>query len=144
MNILFTDIDGVLFPFYGHNKRTWGKKCVEQYNRIVEETNAKCVVTSTWRVKWPNVNDLQNIFIQQGVCVDVIGITPIWGVDRGLEIKHWLDENQWSNYVILDDKMGGISNYPELKNFIQPISYIGLTKEHADEAIFKLNNIATW
>lgn len=46
--------------------------------------------------------------------------------------------------TVLDDKMQGISNYPELKNFIQPISYIGLTKQLADEAIIKLNNIATW
>jgi hypothetical protein len=135
MNIIITDIDGVLFPFYGHSRTKWGEVCVREYNRIVEETNAKCVVSSTWRVRWPNVNDLQNIFIQQGVCVDVIGITPIWGEDRGLEIKHWLDENTWSNYVILDDKMGGISNYPELRNFIQPISYKGLTKELADKAI---------
>lgn len=142
MNILFTDIDGVLFPFHGHSKRTWGKVCVEQYNRIVDVTNAKCVVTSARRTKY-DLNTLQNLFLQQGVGVDVIAITPILGIDRGLEIKHWLDENQWTNYCILDDKMGGISNYHELKNFIQPISYLGLTEELADQAIRILNN-ATW
>ena len=50
---------------------------------------------------------LQKIFKERGLD-SVIDITPIGvGVEyksRSQEIKHWLDNNSWDNFVILDDK----------------------------------------
>lgn len=138
MNIIFTDIDGVLNP--GWTKQ-WNKKSVAEYNRIVEATDAKCVVTSTWRVSRQSVRELQELFIQQGVDVEVIGFTPVLNEDRGLEIETWLHDNNECNYVIIDDNMTGIKGLYNLRNFIQPIGYIGLTAEHADQAIAYLKDI---
>ncbi len=135
MKVIFTDIDGVLNPKW--NKR-WYKKCVIQYNRIIEETCAKCVVSSSWRVNKQEIRLLQNLFIDQGVFVDVIGFTPVLNLERGFEIKTWLDEYKVDKFIILDDKMDDIKPY-FISGLIQPICYIGLTKELADKAIEYLN-----
>lgn len=131
MKIIFTDIDGVLNPKW--NKK-WHNKCINEYNRIIEETGAKCVVSSSWRVNRRDVRLLQNVFIDQGIYVDVIGYTPILNAERGLEIKTWLDDYKVDKFIILDDKMDDIKPY-FFSGLIQPVSYIGLTKELADKAI---------
>jgi len=82
-NYIFTDIDGVLNPKY---KKNWDKKCINNYNRICSDLNLIAIITSTWRVRY-TIEELQKIFIKQGIKVIINDYTPILNTDRGLEIK---------------------------------------------------------
>lgn len=127
MKYLFLDIDGVLnhdewfsSPEYKNNQANWqvsmfDPTCVERVNRILQETGAELVVSSSWR----DMADLPEIFAEVGLPTNFY-VTPhsdiifrldphdIWNDDirywRGSEIKYWLDHNDPNaNYVILDD-----------------------------------------
>jgi|688.fasta_scaffold12985_13 hypothetical protein len=117
--IIFLDIDGVLnhqnwysyrhkeidqndivshYPFY-----EFDPKSIEQLNRIIEETGAKVVVSSTWRMG-RTISQLQEILDRVGFVGEVIDTTPhfyVKGTDnegekigytipRGCEIEWWL------------------------------------------------------
>ena len=130
--------------------------CVEQFNRIIDETGAEIVVSSTWR-KDPNI---VQILKDAGLKGKVVGTTPcIWWKDlktdvdilsqdlcsipRGLEIKQWLEKHyNYRNptkvtYVIIDDD--GDMLLQQKENFVQTSWYSGLQKRHADETIKILN-----
>ena len=75
MNIVFLDIDGVLNSrnklielYYKTGKPHSGtnypfdEKCLENLKRLIEETNSKIVITSTWRKYEEDMKKLINIF----------------------------------------------------------------------------------
>ncbi len=130
--IIFTDIDGVLFPL---TSRTgiWDPRCVYQYNRIIKETGAVCIVTSTRRETSNTVRKFQDLFNAEGAEVTVAGMTEVLG-DRDAEIADWLSKNECTSYVIIDD-----FNLRNKTNFIRCLSYDGLTEELANAAISILN-----
>lgn len=121
MNIIFLDIDGVLnTPSYGvvaHAmwKRTngWFKSrdkygalfdpmAVSCLEYLVHHTNSKVVISSTWRKSGLRV--MRDMFAERDIHVDILDVTPILNTIRGLEIEHWLLQNDWvTNYLILDD-----------------------------------------
>lgn len=120
MKVIFLDIDGVL------NSELWYKNrydkiidseiqykyptyefdphCIYQLNRIILETEAKVVVSSTWRIG-KRVIDLQNLLESVGFVGEIIDTTPSFfarGIDndenkisytvpRGCEIDWWLN-----------------------------------------------------
>lgn len=73
MNIIFTDIDGVLNP---HWKSIWSRKSINIYNRICKEFNLVPVITSTWRIAH-DINTLQDIFNTQGIETPIYDYTPV-------------------------------------------------------------------
>lgn len=108
---LFLDIDGVL------NHRAWYKnledktypfrefdpECVKRVNYILEKTNARLVITSSWRLD----SNIKQIFYKVGMPT-IFDCTPfIPGKSRGYEIIKYFEENDidWknANYVIIDD-----------------------------------------
>jgi hypothetical protein len=132
MKIIFLDFDGVL------NSENWYRRrfneidrdtaagnyplyefdplSIDQLNRIVKETDAKVVVSSTWRIG-KSVEELQKLLIAVGFAGEVIDTTPAFyakGVDnnenrinyttpRGCEIDWWLKEKgkfQWINWSL--------------------------------------------
>lgn len=137
MNVIFLDIDGVL-----NNCNTrcddvgWrhqqGDKiripieplCIERLNRLVAETGAKVVISSSWRM-FADFDELGLALAGYGLVADVVGETPdvindpVWmekwrtreGVpfayerlERGMEIQEYLDNHpEVTNFVILDD-----------------------------------------
>lgn len=127
MNIIFTDIDGVLNPRF---RNIWDKKCISIYNRICEDFDLCPVITSTWRIRY-NKKQLQEIFIQQGIKPKIYDYTSILSNDRGLEIHKWLKDNEYNKYVIIDDKISDI--IPYVSNVVHCKGYIGLTKKCYDE-----------
>lgn len=111
MRVIFLDIDGVLTT---HRTRYHSPdvECVQRLNRLTEESDAKIVVSSTWRHR--GLQEMRRILRDWGVVAPVIGITPdlsrdsnglLVSVERGKEIGAWLEEHQETGrFVILDDE----------------------------------------
>lgn len=120
-DIIFLDIDGVLrthqsdsewseklnTPIFKRTDRLFSKNSVNDINYITSLTHAKIVVTSSWRIHL-SVIELNSIFKKRGIIAEVIDKTEI-GLNRGEEIKSWLDENDYvTNYVVIDDQINDI------------------------------------
>lgn len=155
IKIIFVDVDGVFNSETYYRKRAesgdvrpyplseFDPEAVKQYMRIIQETGAKTVISSSWRF----VKDLKNIFEQVGFsneCLD-FEITPYLGTIRGLEIKKYMEdyldkhpEDEIESYCIIDDDIDML--YEQKDNFVNCDAYYGgLTKEKADEVIKILN-----
>ncbi|GAB3546380.1 HAD domain-containing protein [Spirosoma fluminis] len=128
MNVIFLDIDGVLNSelFYlssiQEKKKQLRKKAksediewreyhLEQIdpksvgllNSIIEKTDAKVVLSSSWR-KSNSKEYMQSLLEEQGFKGELIDRTPIGDGQRGKEIDAWLAVNpRIERYVILDD-----------------------------------------
>lgn len=138
MKVIFLDIDGVLnsnqFAKATKNKGMLGidPKALALLHKIIQETQAVVVVSSSWRVTTtiPRLN--------YALRLDTTGATPTGGYSRGEEIQRWLKlaGESVSNFVILDDAddMGELSG-----NLIQTSFETGLTDVLADVAISRLN-----
>lgn len=125
MNIIFTDIDGVLNTV---SKTDWNTISVNLYDDLCQEFGLKPVITSTWRVKH-SIKELERIFQHYGIFTPIYDYTPvITSEGRGGEIESWLSDNQYDNYIILDDNIRDIESYG-LKNIVKCRSWIGFTSE---------------
>lgn len=125
MNFIFTDIDGVLNTL---NRTTWNNYSIDLYNKVCLEFDLKPVISSTWRTNH-SINQLQNIFIQNGLEVEIYDYTPILNEPRGLEIESWLHKNLNTledKWVVLDDSVRDITPY--LNNVVQCRSWLGFTE----------------
>lgn len=158
MKVIFLDIDGVLNhdqwyvskeyqSLYQNedNELDIDPKCAERINKICEQTGAKIVITSDWRISW--YGTLRRLE-RGGINIEyVIDKTPelIWvnipGLDRsrGAEIELWnnsnMDINQ--NYVIIDDRTDFKPGQQE--HFIHINPYCGITDDDMNKAINILN-----
>lgn len=175
MKVIFLDIDGVM------NSKTWytkmraknwewyhmaGKylaysinpRAVVLLNSIVEQTGAKIVLSSSWRLG-PPLCSLQEDF--KKLNIDIFDKTPCWGeygvtdwkkeidengiskikiIPRGEIIDKYLSEHpEVENYVILDD----IDEFTkeQYSHFVQIKMEHGLTKRHVTKAIKILNEV---
>lgn len=110
MKVIFLDIDGVLnSDEYIHKARKLGFKGIEEeidiekvelLKKAVEETGARVVLSSSWRLT-NNLSKVRDLFARYGIYLD---ITPFIDNKRGIEIKKWLQDNQGvEDFVILDD-----------------------------------------
>ena len=143
--IVFLDVDGVL------NNGTWAEEMYEQgvrvyhddilhepslaqLRRIVDETGAVIVVSSSWRqitVAYQHLKEWLEKFD-----MEVYDKTPYVGGMRGDDITAWFNRNPGIyQYVILDDDddMNG-----HMEHLVQTDFDSGLTKEIADECIRRL------
>jgi hypothetical protein len=131
--IIFLDFDGVLTNQHTDWK-TFDPECVKHLKRIIDETNADIVISSSWRLNMTTYG-LQKLFEPYELQDKVIGTIPELeeGVFmRGKEIKKWLDNNPTDNFVILDDD----DDMEPLKHkWVQTNFEVGLTEEGATKAI---------
>ena len=153
IKIIALDIDGCLNSETFYQRRNEDKElklrpyplsefdpeAVKQYMRIIEETGAKTVISSSWR----HTNGLRNILKNIGFSGSVLDfeITPYLGTIRGLEIKKYMEdyldkhpEDEIESYCIIDDDIDML--YEQKDNFVKTDAYNGgLTKEKANEVI---------
>lgn len=135
--VIFLDIDGVLNSlktFVKHPFSMLGidKQYVKIFNRIIEETEAKVVLSSTWRHN-PN---WKKIMKDNGLKCDFLGRTGDLNGIRGKEVKKWLEEHpETTKYAILDDDSDFYSSQPLFKTSFKT----GLTEKIADKIIKYLN-----
>jgi hypothetical protein len=168
MKVIFLDFDGVLNPL--HYMHMLGKmwresngqiksqdefghlffqQNIDALNHILEKTNAKIVVSSTWRLS--GVKVLSDMFFERNMNLaysEFYDITPdhaqpqqsgLWlGDERGYEIKAWLDKHhEVKSYVIIDDNSDMLEE--QMQNFVKTNQWYGLTMEDAENAIKILN-----
>src|ERR1700757_5081165 len=105
--IIFLDVDGVLNRecSFGKDKTNLvlDPHCCSRFLTLVDDTQAKVVLSSTWRQSEDAVQALRDMQILNNIHDD--WATPIWPRDphRGGEIAAWLSSRpEVTHYVILD------------------------------------------
>ena len=146
IKLIFLDIDGVL-----NNESTRARApnsaiginvgMVSIFKRIIEETDAKIVLSSAWRL-YPKIHDYLWENLGQDLKDRCIGMTPCsWSDYRGREIEQWLESNKHieiDSFIILDDCN---DMQPYMDRLIQTSWRTGITNNHVDRAIEMLNNV---
>lgn len=159
MKIIFLDIDGVLNPVHNMNAlhKMWkvseGKiKSKDDYGyffldhnvnalaHIIELTQAKIVLSSTWRLM--GEIRIRQLWDHRKLPGELYSVTPSTNeAIRGKEIDMWLNsfkEEGITSYVIIDDDRDML---PEQSGkFVKTNSYYGLTMADATKAIEILNH----
>lgn len=151
MNYIFLDIDGVL-----NNKRHYkkqhqkygGRFCCENMpfnprnilnlRKIIDKTNAKIVLSSSWRRTKNGMIVLEARLIEYGIKIH--SITPFENGCRGKEIREWCKENtkKGDKILIIDDEMYDIKEYFDSKEIVKVNYNNGLDTIKRIEAIKKL------
>ena len=155
MKIIFLDIDGVL----NSEMYEWSRGEDRADNRIdlsrvrllkdiVSATDAKIVLSSTWRLDWDKSPELcgeDGEYINQCLAqygLSIIDKTPFNSMidDRRREILTWLSRHRGEveSFVILDDINCGWEELDSRVVVTEPYGY-GLNEEHVKKAIKLLN-----
>lgn len=158
MRLIFLDIDGVLnsHPFL----RAWNERlppgsvalslkdhvdqinpaAVARLNRLIDETGANVVISSTWR-KILSFTDLRKVFHRVGLRTELFSTTPVLNSTRGREIARWIEfrrrKMQLESFVILDDDDVDMDRL--IGRLVQTKTETGLLDEHVEAAIALLN-----
>ncbi len=161
MKVVFLDFDGVLNVIpQGHDNYggIFHPEFVDNLNRILDETGAKLVISSSWR--HGGLERMKLMWEHRGYSGEIIAITPdLWRrvecedfherMERGHEIQAILDRMpEITNYVILDDDTDMLpsqrGHFVRTSNNINHPDSIdtgyGLTKTCTDDAIRILNS----
>jgi hypothetical protein len=144
---LFLDIDGVLNSFddYGVDGKEFienienltfilSKRQMSLLNNIIDKYHPKIILSSYWRNRY-SLLTLQNKFEAAGFKGKILAITPSFGgehEDRWQQIKHYIEDNDVSNYIILDDSPLDRKN-TKFPNWVKTDSYHGLDHKHLKE-----------
>lgn len=167
MKVIFLDIDGVLNTFYTFNKineeyqKTGYKDVaidlnrVEYLKRIVEETDAKIVLSSSWRhfciaknsiitSNDKQMNKLIEIFAHNNLRIYDITPKDVYGI-RENEIKTWMCNKNIETFIVIDDDSYDLQSFVDKEliktnYFNEDIEKCGLCEYHISEAINKLNS----
>jgi hypothetical protein len=161
MKVIFLDIDGVLNLCYDYllsqqglpsQRDDYGSSFhphfVENLKRLIEETDAKIVISSTWRLSGLSI--MKEMWKHRNLPGEIIDITPCFmrtrntSLCRGDEIQEWLNNHiEVTNYVYIDDDHVDV-NENQLPYFIKTadncdhidhVQGYGLTKECTEKAI---------
>lgn len=152
MRVIFLDVDGVLNcqTTLQNAKRSdvVDPEMVGRLNKIIEATDAKVVLSSTWRLIFGTDKTFNDYLIPAGFVGEVIGETPnlnirIGGnIPRGREIRAWLKQHpEVDQFIILDDvnNMDGLQDHLILTSFMNEDG--GLQDEHVKQAIDTLLSV---
>ncbi|KON87414.1 hypothetical protein AF332_11640 [Sporosarcina globispora] len=142
MKLIFLDIDGVMNnwiesqPSNKHESLEFASSCVENLKYILKETNARIVVSSTWRIGETEKTLKDKVFKHYDLEKYILDVTPVcWEEPRGVEIASYLASLHICNVegiVILDDD----SDMEDLKDYlVRTDPKYGLTKKDAELAI---------
>ena len=136
--IIFLDIDGVLRM---DNVNSFDKDAVTNLLHICTQTGCKIIISSNWRVAGVGPDSPVQVCLRasggKDICQNIIGRTNLDGYQRGIQIKQWLIDNDFSgNFVVIDDIIWDMG---DLQNLILVDNKVGLTIDNAKRAIDILN-----
>lgn len=140
MKVLFLDIDGVLnaAPDYlvwsdseGGRGLIVNVHRVERLKKILEETDTKVVLSSSWRLMAGGRE-----FVEK-VGIPVMDVTDNGEGPRGEQIQRWLDAHpEVETYAIVDDDSDMLDH--QRPHFVQTEFQYGLTEGLAYRLAYKL------
>jgi hypothetical protein len=133
-NIIFLDIDGVIVT-RETRFRSFVPACMERLGRILEATDSRIVISSSWR-NIHSMEQLRRMFAQHGITHRVIDRTG--DLDhRGREIQQWLDNNPHlvRNFVVIDDETWQLEAFEASGRMVHTDIEQGLTDADVDRAI---------
>lgn len=146
MKVIFLDVDGVL-----NNSNTkaltpggWmgvSKTLVKRLQRVAAATNAKVVLTSTW--KDADKLELDYLYKKLNFCKPIdFTIEKGSTFYRGGSIADYIKTHQdIEQFVILDDHLFDFEEQNLLDHFVLTNQRIGLTEENTEQAIRILKGI---
>ena len=158
MKVIFLDVDGVLNSeksrneMYDNNKSwMWNEVAnyhLEKLKKIVKETGAIIVLSSSWRLYHPKLtgfpeitDELLKVLVDkmEDLELKIEDVTPDFrNKARGLEIEDWVKKHpNIERYIILDDDTDFLPYQKPF--FIKTTFKDGLTDELAEKAIRILN-----
>lgn len=152
MKIIFLDVDGELTYSNYDNPETESIDIekVKLLKQICDKTNAKVVISSSWRgtknytprfyftlidiLKDNGIEVLGDLpyiepeIIKDDSVSDLIALSTVeeldikmkYGTGRAAEVKQWLNEHETDSFVILDDEDWQWSDYGYENNWIRP------------------------
>lgn len=138
MKVIFLDVDGVInYAASGPFDPT----CLENLSKIVKATDAKIVLISTWRMVYGGDGTIKHkwaVDFEHNLALfgmELYALAPYLDDRRSVEVDKYLNENDVSHYLIIDD-----SDYDYSKkhpnNWIRPDAmHAGLTAELAQKCI---------
>lgn len=134
MNVIFLDVDGVLNTIdgiYHFGMNYIDDERVKLVAKIIHETNAKIVLSSTWRIDPENRKLVEIALAKYNLTIfDATPISEKYDL-RSNEIQQWLDQNPTEKFAIIDDwAEAGIG-----QNLFQTNNYFGLTHEISEKVI---------
>jgi len=148
VKIIFLDIDGVLNSMDNLNSliklsrnasdkygELFDIRCCNCLDYIISNTNAKIVISSSW--KEMGLKRLKEMWIDRKLPGEILDITKDLKTTRGEEIDNWVNTNNPSSYLIIDDTPDFFTHHDE--RIIITNSESGLTDELSDKAIRILN-----
>ena len=101
--------------------------CIAALKKIVDETGARIVVSSSWRDL--SIDQLQRIWESIPMPGELVETTPVWILTKKEAIEQWIKQHPDDRYVILDDADLG------LENQVRTNPRVGITMEDAVKAI---------
>lgn len=143
LKVIFLDIDGVMNSCFSktstvHENLAFDPNCVAHLYKIIAATDAKVVLSSSWRIGETIETISNRVLSHYGLDKYLIGMTPFQDFEctRGEEIKQWLSKNSCDSFVILDDDndMGSYTPY-----LVRTKTKYGLQAYHVQKAIDILN-----
>lgn len=162
MKVIFLDVDGVLNSndrdevFHGMIGIEDEK--VSRLAKIVTETGAEIVLSSSWRIDWERVESKQDLPLMGEYLVEKLAkyhlqiLNKTDSIDmsqRGVEIKTWLQNAETDgvnieSFCIIDDEMfdyveEDLTDHLVKTSFYDPPG--GLQDTHVEKAISILNSI---
>ena len=168
MRVIFLDVDGVMLPIGSKDKNIPEDKII-LLKELINETNSKVVLSSTWRLNAnrkyyededyinlvkslkeygieiydhtpaKQIKTIKNKLITKSGMTIVNYVTDPYST-RGAEISEWLENNETSSFVILDDQDFYYELFSLTDNFIKiKDPYKGLQKEDIENAKNILN-----
>lgn len=148
-NVVFLDIDGVMNTpkFIRENRLRVGEyeffkdpffnsideEKILLLNRLVENSKAEVVISSTWRRK--GAKEINHVFKAKGFIGIITHITTLREMDRGLQILEFVNLHETTNYVVFDDEIFPIKNHITEKHIIEVDREKGLTDLDIEKAL---------
>ena len=152
MKIIFLDVDGVLNSIdsedHLHGFIGLDYSGIKLLKEIVDATEAKIVLVSTWKLAWHKDNksrqDSLAAYLDQRLAEEGLVIMDKTGgsiAERGHGIIDWLSEHPTDSWIVLDDEI--FEDYEEcgiMPHLVKTSFYNGGLKEkHVEMAIEMLN-----
>ena len=148
MKVIFLDFDGVMDTAYYDNYLNYmglpekdkqgvvfDPDCIANLRRIIDETGADIVVSSTWK-DFMTYKEILEMWEYRKLPGFVTDTTPTCSRKRGDEIDSWLEEcNTECEYVIIDDMDETQFNEHQYDRLFVVNPYDGLNEQTAEKVI---------